>query len=261
MAEDLIPYQIIMLITVIVSTLCIYGSELYFIGGVLVIIASVLATIYGTNTLRHVGKYSLGTGVPSILYMLTAVALVGYISALLVSLYLNFPIIFPILAIVIVIVLSFIISLICKYIFKIQVEILSKSFISISIAALLLMMAMSSLIVQTYNSGVIYEQIIQNGIILLLMIMTVMAIQNPYNSCMGPNEDQYRTLSLACSNAFLMLMITSIISMLNTEYWIIYLVISLFGWVIFFRQYVIYTKQQAASIKTFGLWPRDDGDD
>ena len=122
------------------------------------------------------------------------------------------------------------------------------------------MMGMSSLIAQTYDASVIYEQIIQNGIILLLMIMAVMAIQNPFNSCMGPNEEQYRTLSLSCSNAFLMLMITSIISMINTQYWILYLLISMLGWVIFFRQYVIYTKQQAASIKTFGLWPKNDGD-
>lgn len=261
MAEDLVPNQIIMLVTILLGILCIYASDLQVIGGVLGIIASVLATVYGTNTMRHIGKYSLGTGVPSIAYMLAAVALVGYISALIISLYLDISMLFPILAIVIVTILSFIISLICKYVFKIQVEILSKSFISISIASLLLMMGMSSLIAQTYNASVIYEQIIQNGIILLLMIMAVMAIQNPYNSCMGPNEEQYRTLSLSCSNAFLMLMITSIISMINTQYWILYLLISMLGWVIFFKQYVVYTKQQAASIKTFGLWPKNDGDD
>lgn len=261
MAEDLIPKQIIMLVTIIVGLLCIYGSQLTLIGGILAIVASVLATIYGTNTLRHVGKYSLGTGVPSITYMLAAVALVSYVAALILSIYLNLPILFPILAMVIVIMLSFIVSLICKYIFKIQVEILHKSFMSISIATLLLLVAMSSLIAQTYSSSVIYEKVIQNGIILLIMIMAVMAIQNPYNSCMGPNEDQYRTLSLSCSNAFLMLMITSIISMLNTQYWIVYLMISLIGWMIFFRKYVIYTKQQAASIRSFGLWPMDDGDD
>ena len=260
MAEDLIPNQIIMLVTIVLGMLCIYASDLRVIGGVLGIIVSVLATVYGTNTMRHIGKYSLGTGVPSITYMLTAVALVGYISSLIISLYLDISMLFPILAIIIVTVLSFIISLICRYIFKIQVEILSKSFISISIASLLLMMGMSSLIAQTYDASVIYEQIIQNGIILLLMIMAVMAIQNPFNSCMGPNEEQYRTLSLSCSNAFLMLMITSIISMINTQYWILYLLISMLGWVIFFRQYVIYTKQQAASIKTFGLWPKNDGD-
>lgn len=261
MAEDLIPKQIIMLVTIVGGLLCIYGSQLTLIGGILAIVASVLATIYGTNTLRHVGKYSLGTGVPSITYMLAAVALVSYVAALILSIYLNLPILFPILAMVIVIMLSFIVSLICKYIFKIQVEILHKSFMSISIATLLLLVAMSSLIAQTYSSSVIYEKVIQNGIILLIMIMAVMAIQNPYNSCMGPNEDQYRTLSLSCSNAFLMLMITSIISMLNTQYWIVYLLISLIGWMIFFRKYVIYTKQQAASIRSFGLWPMDDGDD
>ena len=137
MAEDLIPNQIIMLVTILLGILCIYASDLQVIGGVLGIIASVLATVYGTNTMRHIGKYSLGTGVPSIAYMLAAVALVGYISALIISLYLDISMLFPILAIVIVTILSFIISLICKYVFKIQVEILSKSFISISIASLL----------------------------------------------------------------------------------------------------------------------------
>jgi tetrahydromethanopterin S-methyltransferase subunit C len=261
MAEDLIPNQIVMLAAIIIGILCIYGSSLPVIGGILVILSSIMATVYGTNTLRYIGKYSLGTGVPSIVYMLSAVALVAYVSAVMISIYLNQPIAFPILAILIVIVLSFVVSLICRYVFKIQVEILSKSFISISLASLLLMISMSSLIAQTYTSSVIYGQVIQNGIILLIMIMSIMAIQNPYNSCMGPNEDQYRTLSLACSNALLMLMVSSIISMLNTQYWILYLLISLIGWVIFFRQYVFYTKQQAASVRTFGLWPRDDGDD
>ncbi len=260
MADDLIPNQIIVLVSIIIGLLCIYASEFYLIGGVLVIISAVLSTVYGTNTLRHIGKYSLGTGVPSIVYMLTAISLVSYILAMILSIYTNISMVFPVLAVLITAVLSYLVSLICKYIFKIQVEILSKSFVSISIAALLLMLSMSCLITQTYNPNVIYENVIQNALILFLMIMAVMAIQNPYNSCMGPNEDQYRTLSLSCSNAFLMLMVTSIVSMTVTQNWIIYLLISLIGWFVFFRQYIIYTKHQAASVRRFGLWPMDDGD-
>ncbi len=261
MAEDLIPNQIIMLVTLIISILCIYCSQIYLVGGILVIIASVLATAYATNTLRHIGKYSLGTGVPSIIYMLMAVALVSYVSAILISSYLKLSIAFPIMGILIAIILSYIVSMICKHIFKIQVEILSKAFISITLASLIVLISMSCLIAHTYNQSVIYEEVIQTGLILLIMIMAVMAIQNPYNSCMGPNEDQYRTLSLACSNAFLMLMVISIISILNSQFWMVYLLISLIGWIVFFRKYVIYTKQQAASIRRFGLWPIDDGDD
>lgn len=261
MAEDLIPNQIITLVALCGSLLCIYASSISIVGGILAIIASVLTTVFGTNTLRHVGKYSLGTGVPSIVYMLTAVGLVSYLSGMSLSIYLNHEILFPVISMIIAIIIAYIVSLICRYVFDIQVEILSKSFILISLASMLLMISMSTLISQTWNPAVIYENVIQNGIIILIMITSVMAIQNPYNSCMGPNEDQYRTLSLACANSLLVLVVLSVISIINTEYWILYLLISLIGWFIFFRQYVIYSKQQAASIKTHGLWPADDGDD
>ena len=261
MSEDLIPNQILMITGVVAGTLCIYASSLNVIGGVMSIVAALLATAYATNSLRHVGKYSLGTGVPSIVYMLTAVGLVSYISSMVISVYLNMDMAFPLIGIVLAVVLSLIVSLICRYIFKIQVEILTRAFISISVASLLLMIAISCLIAQTCNPEVIYELVIQNGLILMIMILSVMVIQNPYNACMGPNEDQYRTLVLSLSNLFMMLMIMSIISMLNTQYWILYLVISLIGWFILFNKYVYYTKQQAASIRRFGLWPKGDGDD
>ncbi|MDY2745189.1 MAG: tetrahydromethanopterin S-methyltransferase subunit C, partial [Methanosphaera sp.] len=72
------------------------------------------------------------------------------------------------------------------------------------------------------------------------------------------NEDQYRTLSLAIANAFLMLMVISIISVVSNGYWYVYLVISLIGWIISIRKYFQYTKQQAASVRWYGLWPKND---
>lgn len=261
MADDLIPNQIIALISIILSIICIYATDFSVFGGIFAIVASVLSTVFGTNTLRHIGKYSLGTGIPSIIYMLSAVGLVSYISALLCSLQYNVSLIFPILSIIFAVIIASMISLICKYVLGIQVEILTKSFISIAVASTLLMISLSTLIAKTYNPIIIFEMVIQNGIILLLLVITVMGMQNPYNSCMGPNEDQYRTLSLSSSNAFLMLMIVSIVSIINNDYWMIYLFISLIGWFLFFRQYIIYTKHQAASIKSYGLWPANDGDD
>ena len=155
MADDLIPSQIIILSSIVGGLICIALSSIPVVGGIFSIIATILGVICGTNTLRHIGKYSLGTGVPSIVYMLTAAGL-------------------------------------------------------------------------------------------------------PYNSCMGPNEDQYRTLSLSLSNAFLMLIIISIISILNSSYWYIYIIISIIGWLVSFKLYIKYTKQQAALIKWSGLWPNND---
>lgn len=93
------------------------------------------------------------------------------------------------------------------------------------------------------------------------MLMTVMTIQNPYNACMGANEEQYRTLSLAISNTFLMLMVVSIICILTSPYWYVYLIISFIGWILAIRKYIKYSMQQAALIKWSGLWPKlNEGD-
>ncbi|OED30229.1 tetrahydromethanopterin S-methyltransferase subunit MtrC [Methanosphaera sp. WGK6] len=261
MADDLIPHQIIILVAVIIGTISIYLSGISIIGGIFSIIATVLAVIMGTNTLRYIGKYSLGTGVPSIIYMLTACSLVSVLAGLFLSLSLNQSILFPIFSLIIAVIVSLIVALICKTVFKIQVEILPKSFMLIALAATLSIVSMSTLIVSTHDAISIYNHVIKTGLIILLMIITVMAIQNPYNSCMGPNEDQYRTLALAMSNAFLMLIVVSMISLLNNAFWYIYLIISFIGWIITIKQYFKYTKQQAASIRWSGLWPNSDDEE
>ena len=260
MSDDLIPNQIITIVAIVGSLICVYASNINIVGGILTIISTVLATVYGTNTLRHVGKYSLGTGVPSIVYMLAAVGLVSYIAGMTLSFCLNQQLLFPIISLIFAVIIAYIVSLICKFIFNIQVEILSKSFISISVASMFAMLSMSAFIAQTYNPSIIYDLVVKNGLIILIMICSVMSIQNPYNSCMGPNEDQYRTLSLSVANAFLMLIVLSILSLITTQYWMLYLVISVICWFAFFRQYVVYSKHQAASIKRYGLWPNDDGE-
>lgn len=261
MTDDIIPHQIIILVSILGSILCIYASCISIIGGLFSILATVLTVVLGTNTLRHVGKYSLGTGVPSIVYMLTAVGLVSLISGLALSFTLDLNILFPIFSLIIAVILGFIISMMCKYIFKIQVEILTKSFILIALSTMLSILAMSTLIVSSFDSILIYRNVVENGLVILFMIITVMAIQNPYNSCMGPNEDQIRTLSLSLANAFLMLIIVSLTSILFNSYWYVYLIVSILGWIVFISKYFKYTKQQAASVRWSGLWPLNDGED
>ncbi|MBQ6219276.1 MAG: tetrahydromethanopterin S-methyltransferase subunit C [Methanosphaera sp.] len=260
MSDDLIPNQLITIIAILGCLICLYASSIVFVGGIFAIVSTVLATVYGTNNLRHVGKYSLGTGVPSIVYMLAAIGVVSYFTGMASSFYLNQYAYFPIISLIFAVVISYVVSLVCRHIFKIQVEILSKSFISISISSMFVILSMSAFLAQTYYPTVIYDVVVKNGLILLLLICTVMAVQNPYNSCMGPNEDQYRTLSLSASNAFLMMVVLSIIALLMGPYWYVYLLISIIGWFVFFRKYIVYSKHQAASIKRYGLWPNDDGE-
>ncbi len=258
MADDLIPHQVIIVVSILLGVLGIYLSD---ISGIFSIIATVFAIILGTNTLRQVGKYSLGTGVPSIIYMLTASGVISTFGSIGLSFYFNQIVLFPVISILVSFLIGYLISLICKYIFKIKVEILSKSFITICISSVIAVLSMSSLIATTYNINVIFDTVIKNGLIIFIMLMTVMAIQNPYNSCMGANEEQYRTIFLAISNTFLMLMIISLICILTSPYWYVYLIISFIGWLISIRKYIKYSMQQAALIKWSGLWPKlNEGD-
>lgn len=258
MADDIIPHQVIILSSILLGVLGIYLSD---ISGIFSIIATVFAIILGTNTLRQVGRYSLGTGVPSIIYLLTASGVVSTFGSIGLSFYFNQIVLFPVICVVASFLIGYIFSLICKYIFNIKVEILSKSFITICISSVIAVLSMSSLIATTYNINVIFNMVIKNGLIIFLMLMTVMTIQNPYNACMGANEEQYRTLSLAISNTFLMLMVVSIICILTSPYWYVYLIISFIGWILAIRKYIKYSMQQAALIKWSGLWPKlNEGD-
>lgn len=260
MSEDLIPKQIILLVSIIGSLFSIYASS--YVGGVVLpLVAVSLSALLGTNTLRHVAKYSLGTGVPSIVYMLTACGLLSYLFALSLSIKLNNSLIFPILAILIVIIISASISVICKKILKIEVDILLKSFIQISVASVLTLISFSTLITTVLDVNIIFNEVVSNALIILLMFITIMTIQNPYNSCMGPNEDQYRTLSLALANVFLMSTVVIIISSLNNSLWLINLIICIISWIILFRKYCQYSLRQAANVKYYGLWSNNDEGD
>lgn len=260
MADDLIPQQIITIVSIIGSLICIYLSGFAY-GGIFSIIAATLAVILGTNTLRYIGKYSLGTGIPSIIYMLTASGLIALLVGLSLSLSLNQHMLMPIFAIIFAVLIALVISLLCRYLFKIEVEILTVSFIKISVASTLSVLSMSSLIANGYDAMLILNSVVNNGMVIFLMFATVMAIQNPYNACMGPNEDQYRTLSLALANVFLFLSIISLISMLNTTLWYVYLTVSILGWIISIYKYFQYTSMQAASVKWSGLWSNNDEGD
>lgn len=259
MSDDLIPAPIIMITSVIGSIICLYCSGITFLGGIFSILAVILSSIYGTNMLRKIGKYSLGTGVPSIVYLLTAISTLSFFIAVIISMKFGMSMFLPILAIVIAALLSFAISLICKYIFKIQIEVLPKSFVSISIASVLMITSMTLFITKGINVQSIFDLTIKNGLILFFMIITVMIIQNPYNSCMGPNEDQYRTLSLSVSISSLAVVILAIISSINNPYWMVYFVLAVIVCSVFFKKYVSYTKHQAAMVKTHGLWVEGDG--
>ena len=88
--------------------------------------------------------------------------------------------------------------------------------------------------------------------------MCTMAIQHPFNACLGPNEDQSRTLKCATSTAFLSMMITGLVSSVAGDVfgWLAVFIVGLIGWIISFRAFVKASYDAAASVNWAGLWPK-----
>ena len=87
--------------------------------------------------------------------------------------------------------------------------------------------------------------------------MLYLFYQHPFNACLGPNEDQVRTLKCAVSTGFLSMIITGLLSSITGGFgWFAVLIVGLIGWVISFRLFVQASCDAAASVKWAGLWPK-----
>jgi len=161
----------------------------------------------------------------------------------------------PILALVFAMVIGLIVAVIAKKIIGMKIPVLEG-------AAALSVLGFSAALAGTYSINGILDSVIAPGFIVLFFIMNTMAIQHPFNACLGPNENQVRTLKLAASTAFLAMVITGLLAIasptawMGIPLWLAITVVGAIGWVVSFRAYVLASFEEAASVKWSGLWPK-----
>ena len=163
----------------------------------------------------------------------------------------------PIIGLIFAMIIGLIVAVVAKKIVGMKIPILERCTMEIAGAAALSVLGFSVAITGTYDIEAVLEHVVGTGFIAVFFIMNTMAIQHPYNACLGPNEDQVRTLKCAASTAFLAMIITGIMSVITGGVsWFIVLIIGLIGWVISFRAFVNASYGAAASVKWSGLWPK-----
>ncbi|WP_407382100.1 tetrahydromethanopterin S-methyltransferase subunit MtrC [Methanobrevibacter sp.] len=238
--------------------LCIYLSGFLgdIVGPVVAGIGAVLAIVWGADAIRRVASYGLGTGVPSIGYMSLSVGVISSLAGISLATILGLTIAGPIIALIIALIIGAIIALIATKIVGMKIPIMLQCTIEIAGAACLSILAFSVAIAGSYEMMAVYENVVASGYIAILFIMCTMAIQHPFNACLGPNEDQVRTLKCAASTAFLSMTIVGILSAITGGLgWAVVLIVGLIGWVISFRAFVLASCNDAASTRWAGLWP------
>ena len=257
-AAGAVSSTMLLALGVVGGLLCIYVSGfLGDLGSVIAGIGAVLAIIWGADAIRRVASYGLGTGVPSIGYMSLSVGVIAALAGISLATKLNMHMLGPIAGFVIAVIIGAIIAIVATKIVGMKIPIMLQCTIEIAGAATLSILGFSVAIAGSYDMMAIYENVVATGFIAVLFIMCTMAIQHPFNACLGPNEDQVRTLKCAASTAFLSMAITGLMSITTGGLgWFIVFIVGLIGWVVSFRAFVLASCNDAASTKWSGLWPK-----
>ena len=258
-AAGAVSSTMLLAVGIVGGLLCIYLSGFLgdVIGPVIAGIGAVLAIVWGADAIRRVASYGLGTGVPSIGYMSLSVGVISALTGLAVATTLKMTIAGPIAAFVIAVIIGAIIAIVATKIVGMKIPIMLQCTVEIAGAACLSILGFAVAISGSYEMAAILEHVVATGFIAVLFIMCTMAIQHPFNACLGPNEDQLRTLKCACSTAFLSMTITGLMSVTTGGLgWFVVFIVGLIGWIISFRAFVVASMNDAASTKWAGLWPK-----
>jgi tetrahydromethanopterin S-methyltransferase subunit C len=268
-AGSAVSSELLLAIGIIGGLIGIYLTPINpLLGPVFASLGAVCAIVWGADAIRRVASYGLGTGVPSIGYMSLSIGIIGALAGLALAsspLLTGLSIVGPILALVLSVVLGLVVAILAKKIVGMKIPILERCTAEIAGAAALSVLGFSAAFAGSYDFGKILTLVIGPGYIALFFILNTLAIQHPFNACLGPNENQVRTLKLAGACGFLSMVIVGIITIGNPALtWggipasLLISIIGLVGWVIFFKQYVLASFKEAASVKWTGLWPKVD---
>ena len=243
-AEGAVDANVILAIGIIGGLLGIYLSGINpVIGPVLSCLGAVCAILWGVIAIRSVASYGLGTGVP-----------VGIIAAFKLT---GLEIAGPILALIFAMLIGLLVAIVAKKIVGMKIPVMERCTAEIAGAAALSVLGFSAAIAGGYSIDLLLSAVIAPGFIAIFYILCTMAIQHPFNACLGPNEDQVRTLKCGASTAFLTMIITGILAISAGGYaWFAILIVGLIGWYISFKMFVNASCEAAASVKWAGLWPK-----
>jgi len=223
-----------------------------FFGG----LAAVAALIWGTDTIKHLCSYGLGTGVPSA----GMIALgSGVVAALFGATTGPFA---PITTLIIAAIIGAVAGLMANHVVRMDIPVMVVSLIELAIVGAMTVLGLAAMACGTFEFlGMItgttvilgfaittYEtSVIGGSIIAVIFMLGAIAIQHSFNACLGPGEKQDRTLMLAAECGFLSMITVAIISFAFIGFLAaaISLVISIAGWLYTYTKYIALSKRDA----------------
>ncbi len=233
------------------------------IGPLFAALGAVAAIIWGADAIARVASYGLGTGVPSIGYMSLATGVVGSLAGISGVLMFGSSTAIgtyggPILGLILAMIVGGIVALIGKTVLKMKIPILVRCTVELSGAAALSVIGFSAAISGSIAMPIILKSVVATGFIGLLFILNTMAIQHPFNACLGPQENRIRTLKLAAATGFMAMAIVGILGIGLSKAWWVIALIGAIAWFISISAFIKASTDEAASVKWSGWWPKEE---
>ncbi|MBP2133998.1 tetrahydromethanopterin S-methyltransferase subunit C [Methanomicrobium sp. W14] len=237
------------------------GTEVFsFFGG----LAAVFALWWGTDTIKHLCSYGLGTGVPSAGMIALGSGLVAMIFATKLSSMgiISSALVIPIGCVVIAGILGAILGYIANNIVNMSIPVMVSSIAELCIVGAVTILGLSAMATGSFvfadlASGQVaffgitvanYQaSLLGGGVIAAIFMLGAIGVQHAFNACLGPNESQDRTLMLAAECGFLSMITVSIISFafIGMGSAIVSFAVSVIGWVYTYYKYLEMSKRDA----------------
>jgi tetrahydromethanopterin S-methyltransferase subunit C len=263
--EGGVPHNNIMIAGVVCTLLCIYltylnvitKTEMFsFFGG----LAVVAALVWGSHTIKVLCSYGIGTGVPSA----GMIAFGSGVIAMLLATRVSNILLAPIVALILAAVIGLILGYLANDVLNMKIPAMVQALTEMAVVGALTLMGFAALItggfgfsglttgtVSVFGMTLLTHQqsFIGGGLIAVAFLLGAIAIQHPFNACLGPGWKQDRMLMLTAECAFLSMIVAAIMSfaLISAGSAIISLLVAVIGWAYTYQQYMILSKRDAAA--------------
>jgi tetrahydromethanopterin S-methyltransferase subunit C len=261
--EGGVPHTNIMVAGIVASLVCLYLSYLNVVTGTLMFsffggLAVVAALIWGSHSIKILCSYGIGTGVPSAGMIAFGS---GVIAMLLAT---KFGIAAPIVALVLAAVIGLILGYLSNEVLNMKIPAMIQSLTELAVVGAFTLMGFAVLIsggftFATLTTGTItilglslpsYQASFIGGCAIAVAFMLgAIAIQHPFNACLGPGWTQDRMLMLTAECGFMSMFVAAVMSfaLIPAGSALISVIIALVGWVYTYTQYFELSKRDAAA--------------
>ena len=259
------PHDTIMVAGLLASLVCIYlgaalnsmaGTQVFaFFGG----LAAVAAIVWGSDTIKGLCSYGIGTGVPSVGMISLGSGVIAFLIATRFSWYYA-----PIVLVIAAVIIGAIIGYMANDVIMMKIPVMRRAMTEVAVVGGLMLMGFAQMTTGSYAlldlsatktgplgllSAGFAGSFIGAAIIAVAFILGAIAVQHPFNACLGPSWKQDRMLMLAAECGFLSMLPVAFMSVayLTLTAVIVSIIISAAGWLYTYNQFICLSKRDAAA--------------